>query len=74
MQVRLLPSELFSPVGNWKTILFQKEACCGFDSHSGYSIASAGHWRAQAAVTRPHNAVQVRLLLDAMTPMWVNIR
>ena len=36
MQVRFLPSELFSPVGNWQTILFQKEACCGFDSHSGY--------------------------------------
>jgi hypothetical protein len=30
------------------------------------SHASAGHWRAQAAVTRPQNAVQVQLLPDAL--------
>ena len=40
---------------------------CGFDSHPCYcKHALAGHWRAQAAVTRPPLAVQVQLLPDAL--------
>ena len=41
---------------------------CGFDSLPCYlkHHASAGHWRAQVAVTHPPRAVQVRLLPDAL--------
>ena len=40
----------------------------GFKSPPGYCIdVSAGHWRAQVAVTHPHYAVQVQLLPDTLT-------
>jgi hypothetical protein len=53
-------------VGNRQTTSAQTRGCCGFNSHPCYRDVSAGHWRAQMAVTHPSQTVQVQLLLDTL--------
>ena len=49
---------------------------CGFNSHPCHwnENASAGHWRAQVAVTHPPPALQVQLLPDALKNMDTTAR
>ena len=75
-RVRIPPGTLLARYANRQSGQAQTLVIvCGFDSHPCYlGTVSAGHWRAQVAVTHPHNAVQVQLLPDAHWPVRLSVR